>query len=471
MTSVLLVTSNGTGMGHLTRQAAVALSVAGEHETALFSLSVGLPLAAGLGVRGEYAPSYDRPWIAGREWHGYLRDRLLAIIEETRADVVVFDGVAVYPGIAMASSARRDVAFIWLRRGMWQEATNTGQLRRVGHFDLVVEPGDLAGASTGPTARARNVIRVAPVSLIEVIDPLPRDEARSSLGLPSEGDIALVTLGSGMLGDVAGPGQAAIETLLTESDAWIAVTRPSVARNLVEMGAGERMIEIRDVYPQVRYLGAFDLAVSSAGYNAVHELIPAGVPTVFVANSSTRTDDQMARSRRVAGLGLGLHASDLDPESVASGVKRLLDPGYRAHLAGSAAEARAQMLGASEVSQTAITLADGFSERRRKPSAAVSDTVQRAKDSLKDRLGEERTESLKRALGRQPTPRGQRTTVQVVPTPQRREGEGPVPLALTSDLDRSDLDLGVPIEHLLPGSSEGYRARRLELIANYYDVL
>jgi predicted glycosyltransferase len=471
MTSVLLVTSNGTGMGHLTRQAAVALTVAEEHETALFSLSVGLPLAAGLGVRGEYAPSYDRPWISGREWHGYLRDRLLAIIEETRADVLVFDGVAVYPGIAMASNARRDVPFIWLRRGMWQEATNTGQLRRVGHFDLVIEPGDLAGESTGPTANARNVIRAAPVSLIEVIEPLPRDEARASLGLPIDGEIALVTLGSGMLGDVAGPGQAAIDTLLTESEAWIAVTRPAVARNMVRLGAGDRMVEIKDVYPQVTYLNAFDMAVSSAGYNAVHELIPAGVPSLFVANSSTRTDDQMARSRRVAGLGLGLHASDLDPESVASGVRRLLDRGFRADLAGSAAGTRPQMLGASEVAQTAITLAQGFSERRRKPSAAVSDTVQRAKDSFKDRLGEERTESLKRVLGREPAPRGQRTTVQVVQAPQLPAGEGPMPLAVTSELRRSDLDLEAPIEHLLPGASDAYRARRLELIANYYDVV
>ncbi len=105
MTSVLLVTSNGTGMGHLTRQAAIGLSLGSEDHPTLFSLSVGLPLALGLGLRGEYAPSYDKPWIAGREWHGYLRDRLIAIVEEIGAEVVLFDGVAVYPGIAMASAA------------------------------------------------------------------------------------------------------------------------------------------------------------------------------------------------------------------------------------------------------------------------------------------------------------------------------------------------------------------------------
>ena len=76
MTNILLATSNGTGMGHLTRQAAVALALSKENNATLFSLSLGLPLATGLGIRGEYCPSYDRPWIATSDWHAYLRDRL-----------------------------------------------------------------------------------------------------------------------------------------------------------------------------------------------------------------------------------------------------------------------------------------------------------------------------------------------------------------------------------------------------------
>ncbi|HEY6628394.1 MAG TPA: UDP-N-acetylglucosamine--LPS N-acetylglucosamine transferase, partial [Acidimicrobiia bacterium] len=97
MTKVVLATSNGTGMGHLTRQAAIALAIGSEHSPTLFSLSVGLPLATGLGINGEYCPSYDQPWVAGRAWHGYLRDRLVAFVEETEAKALLFDGVAVYP--------------------------------------------------------------------------------------------------------------------------------------------------------------------------------------------------------------------------------------------------------------------------------------------------------------------------------------------------------------------------------------
>ncbi len=471
MTSVLLVTSNGTGMGHLTRQAAIGLSLAGDHRPTIFSLSVGLPLAVGLGVTGEYAPSYDRPWISGREWHGYLRDRLIAVVEETGAEVVLFDGVAVYPGIAMASATLRDVAFAWLRRGMWQEGTNIGQLRRAGHFDLVIEPGDLAGEDRGPTAGARNVKQVAPVSLVEVVDALPRVEARQALGLPQDVGIALVTLGSGMLGDVAGPGRVAIESLLSDSDLHLAVTSSAVARNRIDLAAADRITHLEGIYPLVPFLRAFDLAVSSAGYNAVHELVPAGVPSLFVANTSTRTDDQVARSRRLSALGLGLHAADDRPSEMITALKQLLNQGARAEIAGAAAASREKVVGASQTASAAVQLATGFDTRRRKPSVAIADTVQRAKDSVKVALGEERTDSLKRMLGREPTPRGQRTTVHLVSSPVVAEGEGPIPLAVTTELTRADLDLGAPIEHLLPGSSDDYRARRLELIGDYYDVV
>ncbi len=471
MTSVLLVTSNGTGMGHLTRQVAIGLSLVGEDRPTIFSLSVGLPLAVGLGVTGEYAPSYDRPWISGREWHGYLRDRLIAVVEETGAEVVLFDGVAVYPGIAMASATLRDVAFAWLRRGMWQEGTNIGQLRRAGHFDLVIEPGDLAGEDRGPTAGARNVQQVAPVSLVEVIEPHPRVEAREALGLPLDVDIALLTLGSGMLGDVAGPGRVAIETLLSESDVHLAVTSSAVARNRIDIASADRITHLEGVYPLVPFLRAFDFAISSAGYNAVHELVPAGVPSLFVANTSTRTDDQVARSRRLSTLGLGLQALDHQPSEVITAIQQLLAKDARAEIAEAAAATRKQVVGAGETALATVRLATGFDTRRRKPSVAIADTVQRAKDSVKGALGEERTDSLKRMLGREPTPRGQRTTVHLVSSPVARDGDGPVPLAVTSQLTRADLELGTPIEHLLPGSSDDYRARRLELVGDYYDVV
>jgi hypothetical protein len=469
MTRVLLATSNGTGMGHLTRQAAVGLSMAGHIEPTLFSLSIGLPQAMSLGLEGEYVPSYDRPWIEGRAWNDYLRDRLTAIIEETDSKAVLFDGVAAYPGIGLASSLRRDIGFLWLRRGMWRRGTSKTQLRRRWYFDRVIEPGDLAGdADRGPTASEPKVTRVSPVSLIEVLDPLPRDEARLALDLPMDGEVALLTLGSGRLGDVSGPGQVAIEALLEKRDVHVAVTRSAVAMNEVLAAASDRVTVIRDVYPLLPYLPAFDMAVSSAGYNAVHELIPSGIPTLLVANTSTRTDDQEARSRRLAELGLALSATDVDPESVGSGAARLLDRPLREELSARASATRSQMRGASEIAALTLDFVTGFTLRKKSLSEVRAERAQMVRDAVKDALGEDRVESLKRRLGRNP-PAGRRTRVHISDGPDCRD-PSTLPVVVTSQLDRALLAMQNPLEHVLVGSSGSYRERRLELIHTYYDV-
>jgi hypothetical protein len=471
MTRVLLATSNGTGMGHLTRQAAIALALGADSQTTLFSLSIGLPLAMELGLTGEYCPSYDRPWIASNAWNSYLRDRLGAIIEETRSEVVVFDGVAAYPGIGKTSSALRDVAFIWLRRGMWQRGSSTKQLRRSGFFDQVVEPGDLASdADRGPTATAEGVVRVAPISLVEVLPPSDRAEARRVLGLPRDREIALVTLGSGRLGEITGPGQMAIRELLEGSDLHVAVTRSAVAANEIALEHGDRVSVISGVYPLVPYLSAFDLAVSSAGYNAAHELVPSGVPTLFVANTSTRTDDQEARASRLAELGLALSARDDDLPGIGTETKRLLDPGLRAELAASAQGTRPSFTGASDAARYVTSFARSFTGRRPTLSVALGEGVQSAKDKVKDLLGEERTNSLKRLLGRGPTPITHRATVRITDDAPATVDE-PLPLLVTESLDRDLLSGRYPVEHLLPGSSPEYRQRRLDLVRMYYDIV
>jgi hypothetical protein len=470
MTNVLLATSNGTGMGHLTRQAAVGLALAPGHQVTLFSLSIGLPLAMSLGLDGEYCPSYDRPWIASTSWHGYLHERLSAIIEETSTGVVLFDGVAPYPGIGRTSLAMRGVAFVWLRRGMWRPGTSRGHLRKAGYFDRVIEPGDLGGdQDIGPTADVDEVIRTAPISLVEVLEPHGRDQARKLLGLPADREVALVTLGSGRLGDVAGPGEVALREILENSDLHVAVTRPQVAESEVPVDHPDRVSVIRDVYPLVPFLSAFDMAVSSAGYNAVHELVPSGVPTMFVANTSTRTDDQEARSRRLAELGLGLWSSDRDRDAVAAGTRRLLDPPLRAEIGTAAAATLPRMLGAAETAGFVSGFGATFTRRRPKASVLVAEQVQRAKDGVKGALGEERTNRLKAALGRHPGPATRKARVRVVDVPVEA-GDGPLPLLVTESLSPDQLRMPLPVEHVLRGSSQAYRDRRMEIIETYYDV-
>jgi len=314
------------------------------------------------------------------------------------------------------------------------------------------------------------VTRIAPISLVEVLEPLSRDDARLALGLPEDREIALITLGSGLLGDVAGPGTAALETILESSDVHVAVTRSAVAQQEVPAVVADRLTVIRDVYPLVPYLSAFDLAISSAGYNAVHELIPAAIPTLFVANSSTRTDDQVTRSRRLAELGLALSAVDTDQAAIATETVRLLDRAVRAELAGRAAATRAEMRGATQAARFIVELAAVFTRRRPPLSVAISEQTQKVKDLVKDVLGEERTNAIKGLLGREPSSIGDRMRVRLVDNPTESTG-GVIPLLITSDVTADLLRGPIPVEHILPAASDAYGDRRLEMIRTYYDVV
>jgi len=471
MTNVLLVTSNGVGMGHLTRQAAVALALGPRHTPTLFSLSPGLPLATGMGLAGEYCPSYDRPWIEGREWHDYLKDRLIAIVEETGAEAVLFDGVAPYPGIGMASLRLRDVAFIWLRRGMWQPGANTRQLRKAGYFDLIIEPEDLGGpADISPTPTRGDLVQVAPISLLEVVEPLSREEARRTLGLPDDATIAVITLGSGMLGDVVGPGRVATEEILRSTDWHLAIIRPAVARAEVLAEESDRIHHIKGVYPLVSYLNAFDVAVSSAGYNAVHELIPAGLATVLVANVSTRTDDQRARARNLADRGIALAAEDSDPSGIRNALAQLAEPSVRDSLAKRAAETRSAMRGAHEAATVTAEFGERFERMEQRFGVSASLQVRKVKEWLKGVLGREGTNRVRRVLGR-PLMEGRRAEVVVVDGSPRDGGEESLPLVMSEEVTTAMLQSDMPVEHMLPGASDAYRRRRRELVDTYYDVV
>src|SRR5690606_29969076 len=110
-----------------------------------------------------------------------------------------------------------DVAFVWVRRGMWKPGANLHALRKRRMFDAVLEPGDLAAeADRGATAAAADVVRVPPVTLLECVDRVPKEQARAELGLDQDRPVALVTLRT-QGSDAA---MAAVRTILAD-DSWL----------------------------------------------------------------------------------------------------------------------------------------------------------------------------------------------------------------------------------------------------------
>ncbi|MQA61476.1 MAG: hypothetical protein GEU86_08255 [Actinophytocola sp.] len=430
--AIVLATSNGTGMGHLARAAATALACDGRARPVVFSLSQALPVVTEFGLRGEFCARYPRLGMREHSWQRYLAERIAALVAETGARAFAFDGAWPYAGLQLARAALPDIAFVWIRRAMWRPGANQHALHRRGMFDLVIEPGDLAGsADHGATAALDDARKVPPVTLLEGAPPVSRREAAAKLGLDPDRPAALVTLRADSL-DEDSASAAAVRTVLARPGWQVALTRTPLSGE--ELTDDDRVMMLRGVFPLASYLSAFDIAVTEAGYNAAHEVLHAAVPAVLVPTSAAVTDDQAARANWAAGEGLALTAREDEPDQVAARTAELLDPDVRVKLADRCAQLPPPT-GAAATAELLREFAGGFDRHR----FTVAERARIARLSL-------------RPLATRLLPRSAR--------PARPE--------FVSDVTVPALRQTPPPEHVLAGSSAGYLAARERIARRYY---
>lgn len=307
MASVLLVSSNGAGMGHLTRLLAYARRFPQGTRRHVLSLSQAVPVVEHEGIPWEYLPSQGASGLLPATWRQLFAERVTEVLHRLDPDVLVFDGTHPYRGLDTALAAHPRTRAVWSRRGMWKPGRNVDQLAKASWFDAVVEPGDLAGdADRGATAGVGGVVRVPPVTLVDRGDLGSRATARSALGLPSDGPLALVSLGAGNINDTHDEVGAAAAALRARG-IGVCVTAPSIAERAY---AGADVHLVRH-FPLSEHFAAFDYAVAAAGYNSVHETLRLGVPSVFVPNAHTSLDDQVGRAQEAARRGWALTTATL----------------------------------------------------------------------------------------------------------------------------------------------------------------
>jgi len=325
--TIILATSNGVGMGHLARASAVALALKPVANPIIVSMAGGIAeIPSFMGIRCEYIPGRDRLWMSREKWDAYLRDRLLALVDETDAKVLSFDGVVPYPGVIAARNANPQLKLVWVRRGLWQKKPQRFILGlQAKMMDAIVEPGDIARAyDFGPTAKRKDSVLTAPVSLFRKEDALSREDARKALGLDQNRPVALVQLGTGD-SDVNHKMTAALEGLLGWKDLQVILTKAPIDKDGNSLAPEGLDIKVARYFPLAKVLHAFDAGICATGYNGVHELLPAQVPTVFVSNIRG-TDDQEARALAQDHINRGLrHVANLGLRRVAL-VYRFLNP-------------------------------------------------------------------------------------------------------------------------------------------------
>jgi hypothetical protein len=332
---ILFVTSNGTGLGHLTRSMAIARRLDPGIEPLFFTLSGAASVVRGLGFPVEYMASHGSPG-AGNDWRWSRRLglRLRAAIADTEPDALVFDGILPYDPLVAA--IRRVPLTVWCRRGLWRRGASAVPLTRSDRFDAVLEPGEFAAdADRGPTvARREGVHEVAPIVFCDDEELLSRADAERELGLEPGLTNLVVQLGQGP--EVAGAADRCLRALAGREGVQVAAIS-SVIEGLPEVPEG--VVHLRATFPMSRYYAAFDGAVSAAGYNAFHELIRFGVPSVLVP-MPRETDDQAARASHAETTSVGVGATGPDDPSLERRLEALLDPERRRAMRARLAELR-----------------------------------------------------------------------------------------------------------------------------------
>ncbi|WP_207216526.1 glycosyltransferase [Xylanimonas ulmi] len=298
---VLFVTSNGSGMGHIARCAAILRHSENVLSGRILTLSTAADIVRRSGYDVGYFPSPSQTERGVEWWRRSFTRRLLEEAEVHRPDVIVFDGTSVYAPLTDVAEFV-DVPLVWLRRGLWRAGVDLRQVKRWNEIvSEVITPGDIGESKETAPEPFRDATWVSPISLASTNRP-SRDDALRMLGLDPERRYALIQL-SGGNGDGSAT-RAAVEAVSAENGILPVVARSPLFRADGIVGAA-----ILDApFPLVDFAAAWEFTITGAGYNSVHESLHSGVPGIFVPSNTTLTDDQVRRAESIADIGAGLCA-------------------------------------------------------------------------------------------------------------------------------------------------------------------
>ncbi len=337
---ILLCTSNGVGLGHLTRVMAVGNEMDPADPPVIFTLSGAVSIPVQQGFHVEHLPSSEYRVTARQGWHRLLAARMRLILETYEPSVVVFDGVHPYAGfVDELTLHRRRITRVWQRRGMWKPGVGDSIVLHRPMFDHIVEPGDFAAADdVGVTTRYRHEVHgVAPIVYCGRSDhpyPAGREALCADLGIDPARRNVLVQLGAGQINDLGSLTSRLVRSLGRMGDVDIVVAQSTLSVK----GDLPSHVTLVNRFPINRWFGAFDAGVFAAGYNSFHEALAAGLPTLFVPNMVTKTDDQGARSNWAHRQGIAISWEDGDDHELDATVDRLMSAEFREQsIAGMAA--------------------------------------------------------------------------------------------------------------------------------------
>jgi UDP:flavonoid glycosyltransferase YjiC (YdhE family) len=328
---------NGAGLGHLNRALAVARRISRLQPGADICFLTSSRMLEAIPREG-YVP-YHIPPIAAyggrmkpKYWHRLLYSQIRLIVEIHRPTRFVYDGLSLYPGLlrAMKNCGFDRTTMILRLRHTHSRLERLSDDFRL--FDQIIHPGEIgeAGAGTPSPIEQLHPLRVAPIIFFDRSEILSRAEARQRLLLPMDRRVVYLQLGSGNIDDAVTWIGHALELLSRHPEVEVVLAQSPIADREVTPPPGVHLLR---EYPNARFFKAFDLAISAAGYNTVHELLFFGVPAILIPMARV-TDDQEARARAAERAGAAVVVRK--PEELQDVLERLLDDQVLARLRDSA---------------------------------------------------------------------------------------------------------------------------------------
>src|SRR5439155_13061617 len=297
----IFLSSNGVGLGHVTRLLAIARRSGGRFEPIFATMAPASKIIEDFGYVAEYIPSRFTIGADFAIWDTWFRVELERLIDNYQAQQVIFDGNIPNPGLIGAVASRGDCKLAWVRRAMWGDTGNPF-IESSRWFDLIIEPGEIAGArDTGVTTRRRDeATLVKPIRLLEDDDLLSREDAATALGLDPARSAVLIQLGAGSNRDIISLIDRLVKEIRRYPTVQIAVAEWAIGAN--QLSLWPEVTTLRG-YPLCQYFNAFDFSISAAGYNTFHEVISHELPTIFIANANPTMDDQVGRAQFAQDAG------------------------------------------------------------------------------------------------------------------------------------------------------------------------